>query len=518
MKHHSALFSALFKAKYHGGSYYDRLKVGRPNEYDLDIILTLPKMVNPVLICGDSPGFVQVKLENLENILQKSAKVQEKFKDLDTLLASKTFLSTIKVQSWFERVFAMVYNGFSKKGNETYLDVTLNPRKRGDVTKIFIKMIKEGPAFTLKITGKETDNSDIQLDIDLVPCFWFDGNQHWPKESDGYHANLISTKSSFLVVPKKPRDETMDKSLLERYWRFSFQEQERELIGKDKKCLKPSLKILKKLRDRCNHNIPSYFIKTIFLRAVDKEDVKFWSQPVIFVIINMLKKYEKHIREGKIPYYWNESYNLINYMNEPTTRGIANQLQKIISEIHIGLKDSIDPYAVVKHFLTTEEFDRLKFDVPLSKNQKKRIQKSKIRRALDNLSLPTDSPDSAPPLLQLDFTSSDVAYIQKYLNAYDKRQNHNYRKEMVQIQSTTRENAEDNEIVAYVKKIENKLDKVVNRFEKSFEEGRAMSLRLQRLEKSMTALKINNGSLRGQVRDGESIEDLLSIHQVDREQ
>lgn len=42
MKQKSVLFKTLYKSKYYGGSYYDNLKVGPPNEYDLDLVLRLP--------------------------------------------------------------------------------------------------------------------------------------------------------------------------------------------------------------------------------------------------------------------------------------------------------------------------------------------------------------------------------------------------------------------------------------------------------------------------------------------
>lgn len=42
MQQKSVLFKTLYKSKYYGGSYYDNLKVGEPNEYDLDLVLRLP--------------------------------------------------------------------------------------------------------------------------------------------------------------------------------------------------------------------------------------------------------------------------------------------------------------------------------------------------------------------------------------------------------------------------------------------------------------------------------------------
>lgn len=61
-------------------------------------------------------------------------------------------------------------------------------------------MTKGYPAFTLRLSGKDLDGSDIQLDIDLVPCFCF-FNANWPDKSGGYRPNPSKTKvNSFWFV------------------------------------------------------------------------------------------------------------------------------------------------------------------------------------------------------------------------------------------------------------------------------------------------------------------------------
>ena len=39
MKRCDQLFDVLFKDIYYGGSYYDGLKIGKPNEYDLNFVM-----------------------------------------------------------------------------------------------------------------------------------------------------------------------------------------------------------------------------------------------------------------------------------------------------------------------------------------------------------------------------------------------------------------------------------------------------------------------------------------------
>lgn len=70
MRQKDKLFNKLYKHMFFGGSYYDGLKVGSPNEYDIDLILKFPPKddicnVNEVEICtSNKPGFVHLYLHN----------------------------------------------------------------------------------------------------------------------------------------------------------------------------------------------------------------------------------------------------------------------------------------------------------------------------------------------------------------------------------------------------------------------------------------------------------------------
>lgn len=68
MQQQSALFALLYTNIYYGGSYYDGLKVGKPEEYDLDLLMALPKIANPLFIESDAPGYVYVQLPLLEKL------------------------------------------------------------------------------------------------------------------------------------------------------------------------------------------------------------------------------------------------------------------------------------------------------------------------------------------------------------------------------------------------------------------------------------------------------------------
>ncbi|KAJ8936749.1 hypothetical protein NQ318_016120 [Aromia moschata] len=71
MKEKDVLFKNMYERKFYGGSYYDGIKVGKPEEYDLDYVLNLPLIVEPVVEASDSPGFVHVRITEYMTMLKR---------------------------------------------------------------------------------------------------------------------------------------------------------------------------------------------------------------------------------------------------------------------------------------------------------------------------------------------------------------------------------------------------------------------------------------------------------------
>lgn len=78
MKTKNVLFKGLFDKVFYGGSYYDGLRVGHPEEFDLDLLLRLPKLVDATLTITNIPGFVSVQLKNFADF-QKAPVAKEKY-------------------------------------------------------------------------------------------------------------------------------------------------------------------------------------------------------------------------------------------------------------------------------------------------------------------------------------------------------------------------------------------------------------------------------------------------------
>ncbi|KAK9891312.1 hypothetical protein WA026_014554 [Henosepilachna vigintioctopunctata] len=347
------LFKALYNKNYFGGSYYDNLKVGSSDEFDIDLLFVLPENLSPTINSSDKPGYVHVTLSDLE-------KLEEKFKGLEKLCNPITKqISARKVLSWFESLSAKCFNKLCPRGN-----VLQTVSVQGKAYDIKVKLTKSGPASTINIVAEALDKSVIKIDVDLVPCISF-SKKYWPSKSAGYRqydSKLHGNSETFFVVPKLPTGTAIP----DFYWRLSFQEQERVLIsGNELGRLKPVLRLLKRVRDHWNHPISSYFIKTVFLWEVETRSKDFWNRPLSIVFCAMLEVYGEKLKNGAIPYFWNKKFNLLSGFKKSTLDGIANKINNIVSDVKRF--SEIDPFVVAKHI----EVEILRREVPIGKKKGK---------------------------------------------------------------------------------------------------------------------------------------------------
>ncbi|XP_063910569.1 cyclic GMP-AMP synthase-like receptor [Zophobas morio] len=330
MEEKDPLFKDMFRGVFYGGSYYDGLRVGKPEEFDLDLLLSLPKYAQPEITTSNMPGFVHVQLKKYDAWIRQP-EAMPTYRNFGTLFDKDYFADTQKVLAWMEGIVQKTLNEFPKKGSKS-------ATKDGSFE---IIVQKSGPALTLKISG-----SGITMDVDLVPCFVFREDK-WPKS--GFKPNPVKSKPEFFIVPKKPKTTNETPS---RYWRLSFQEQERVLID-NKRTLKPTIKLLKKLRDNLQHkSIASYYIKTVVLHISDTKSDDFWTNSLSYTFMTVLKEYINFIKNGKIPYYWNTNNNLIGGLNPSTLQNMVNRLNAMVTAIE---KKPDDPYTIAKYLLNNEE-------------------------------------------------------------------------------------------------------------------------------------------------------------------
>lgn len=360
MKQTSTLFNSLYTRTFYGGSFFDGLRVGQPDEFDLDLLLTIPKLVVIDQKLANVPGYVTLQLD-LTNLF-KQADLKERYKGLDKLLDDKNYLDNDKVRQWMEGVVNLTLNKFETSQKGTYrFDI------RGGV--LYGKMRKSGPAFTLKINGT-VGGTTINLDIDLVPCFELT-KEYWP-QSPPFTKNS-SSKPNFFIVPKPIKDTG---PVNHRNWRLSFQEQERVLIN-SKASLKPSIRLLKKLRDSLQFKkIASYYIKTVALWEIEKRESSFWNTSLNCIFMTLLRSFAEMLEKGEINYYWNKKNNLIKGVSQDTRLNWSRRLRRIIEDVDKHLVDT--PTTIAIYILIPEEYQRFMERKNNSVNQQEvRIQTAK---------------------------------------------------------------------------------------------------------------------------------------------
>lgn len=67
-------FNGLFERFFYGGSFYDDLKVGKAEEYDLDFVFNLPVCIKPKIEISDKHGFVYCKIHDFATMLKRPEK------------------------------------------------------------------------------------------------------------------------------------------------------------------------------------------------------------------------------------------------------------------------------------------------------------------------------------------------------------------------------------------------------------------------------------------------------------
>ncbi|KAJ8732283.1 hypothetical protein PYW08_015013 [Mythimna loreyi] len=321
----------------YAGSVSDGIKVGRMDEFDMDIVIRLPINYADVTIENEEPGFVKLKITNAFDHLDKQPnwenchKVTREWRDADKYLLQNKF------RQWMHKNVQKALNLMEGK-------VTVN----GDVYLLTYK--ESGPAYTLNIRN-DVGTDKYALDVDLVPVIKF----MYPRTPDGYRVIEGITAKDWLVVPK-PNKALTDNTLKNRCWRLSFQEQERELI-KDCKALKTTIRLVKKLRDALEMKaIASYYIKSLFLKKVNEmQDKTYWQNKVSVLFRTMVEELYLAIKIKNIPFFWNCDHNLIGGLKPSLQKIYCERLKDVIASI-----DANDIEKVVAALLTVEELREFK--------------------------------------------------------------------------------------------------------------------------------------------------------------
>ncbi|XP_060517277.1 cyclic GMP-AMP synthase-like receptor isoform X2 [Cylas formicarius] len=306
-------FNKLYNDCTWTGSYYENLKTVRADEYDINVVMLVPKCETCARKCcdcikieaSDRPGFVRFRLS------------PGCCSEMDKFVDPEGYVLPSKIRNWQKGLIRKAVNQMAN-GNVTLQD--------------------SGPAITVIVGG---------IYIDLVPTFEFD-KIYWP-------IGFRDKPGSFGIVPKPPRDRQDTQT--SRYWRATFPKQEREMINGLQR-LKPALRLLKKTRDTQGHSlIKSYFLKTMVLWEVERNATQF-EENIGSVFMKLLELYKDCLKKKQIKNFWNERHNLLDGISDECLNNFHGRVIKIISKINCNYLQ--DPYIVAKYILTEDEYAQLR--------------------------------------------------------------------------------------------------------------------------------------------------------------
>ena len=331
------LFKLLYKDLYYTGSYYKGLKVGKPDEFDLNIVLYNEALMHYVKVERSQPGYVQLRvgmkgfrqdedrmtgvaLAQFEGLLNGSGKGLRQ-------------LNPKAVNQWFFNVVKKAYGLIPKK-----VELDSDAAQFRKIKHFDIK--QNGPALTLML---ELTNGH-KVDLDLVPVLPFkrrrlrkfgiiftNVNQpNWLRKPTGlpkaYRMNLTDGfNQNFFAIPK-PGPSELD-------WPIHFPYAEKEIIF-DLGCVKPVIRVLKLFRDSnpVLSEVKSYALVTIVMKMI-REDFQFWIQnrPSI-CFLSALENLEKAINSGHLGWFFDERCNKLPQKDFP-----PNKCKEIAQFLHAAI-------------------------------------------------------------------------------------------------------------------------------------------------------------------------------------
>ncbi|CAH0749928.1 unnamed protein product [Diatraea saccharalis] len=332
------------------GSHYDRLRIKKPDEFDMDVVIGLPLSIrhNPFniddsdfIIEPKDAGYVHLKMgKQFKNLPMRDSldwdinKTAFKWKD------ENDYLLRSKFTDWFKGVVVRALNTFDR-------NVFSQPIYVVNGVVYTIDRSESGPAITIKIK-----NRNFQMDVDLVPALKFPEDR-WPVGPDYRNIPHNCKKDYWMVVPKPNKNGQCDVSK-SRSWRIAMHYQERELMYNTNH-LRQSIRLLKKLRDSQGmEKIASYYIKTLAFWEIERiNDISYWNKNPAELFKLMVKIFHKAMVDGNIPYYWNRHNNLIEGINRQLLISYAARLKNLMDVLEVPSQ-----YKKVARFLLTQaEFE-----------------------------------------------------------------------------------------------------------------------------------------------------------------
>nr|QNT09613.1 cyclic GMP-AMP synthase-like protein [Ctenopharyngodon idella] len=290
------------------GSYYEVVKINKPNEFDIMLKLKVPRLELS-------------ELEEYQGLFYKVKLVKATRKEIQHfLLEDERTISATKIKEEMHRlVRKFISNHFKGKGW------------------VINRKLVNSPAVTLEYNNKEKE--DDVMSVDIVPTL--EVPQGWPQAARsgpnidnwlGKKCRRQFVSKAVYFVPKRPKGRNLKDDAKES-WRISFSHIEKEMMQyhgnkktccesfSNKCCRKRCLQLLKCLIEGLKQRYPkeleplcSYHGKTAFFHVLsDRVQDSLWSPGQMSVsFMKLFGYFERRALDGSLLHFFVRQHNLFS--------------------------------------------------------------------------------------------------------------------------------------------------------------------------------------------------------------
>lgn len=322
--------SLCWKA-FSSGSYYEILKIDRPDEFDLMFTCKLDCDINYDPEPDQKHG---------QRVSQMYCALKPKEEQVPPVLVGNDGWLCPKA---FHKYFQSKVDEFLRDKGRIKLESGSTAVQRH----LKVSYSETSPAVTLEY--KSVNN--IPYSIDLVPAIEFD---HFPEPTRDWacswipERNVTEIRQTFHVVAKIQQTELVKAPGQCRLWRLSFSAAEKKLlVSADGKhapglttCRKDVLRLLKldladfyETRKDEPHEFPSYYLKMLMLNLFEKQpESKDWEKDKTLLAryTDALRYWKTSISERQLPHYFIAGENML--LEEGRPKSQLRALEQWVSE------------------------------------------------------------------------------------------------------------------------------------------------------------------------------------------
>ncbi|XP_030242484.1 uncharacterized protein LOC115563519 isoform X2 [Drosophila navojoa] len=324
------------------GSYADKLKVAKPDEFDLVMHLTFPEN-DKIIVRKDknNAGHVILDMTNVLKVLHKQRHNKVAFVHLKSIVSRQNFLLENKLQ---DLINGAVTRALNRMNNQIEVDGKMTP----------LGYRRCGPAHTLFI-----NDGNMKYSVDFVPAIRLRAEQNVLAQE---HLKYFRNISHWNAIPK-PSKGSQDANVS---FRTSYDEAECAML-KGRYKLKDVIRFMKKFRDSKQNisTLKSYYIKTLLLWQIDARPKNYWkTKQLNEILIDMFRELENCLapngKNGELLYFWDSKLNLFSDLTIHQRNDMLNCISAEIAKLTAGANNLTD---AIRQDITNSLTNRLERSV-----------------------------------------------------------------------------------------------------------------------------------------------------------